>query len=109
MVDAVATEAEVIDTTDSATDWYKDAIMYEVSLRSFFDSSNDGNGDFLRAAGGGSIISNPSASTVSGSCRSTVRRCATAATTSPISARFTQITAHWKISRHSSMRRIGAA
>ena len=51
MVDAVATEAEVIDTTDSATDWYKDAIMYEVSLRSFFDSSNDGNGDFLGLLG----------------------------------------------------------
>jgi maltose alpha-D-glucosyltransferase/alpha-amylase len=28
-------------------DWYKDAILYEISLRSFFDSSNDGNGDFL--------------------------------------------------------------
>ncbi len=27
-------------------DWYKDAVIYEVSLRSFFDSSNDGNGDF---------------------------------------------------------------
>src|SRR6476620_134777 len=29
-----------------ALDWYKDAIIYEVSLRSFFDASNDGNGDF---------------------------------------------------------------
>jgi len=48
MVEAVATtEPAVIDTTDAAPDWYKDAIMYEVSLRSFFDSSNDGNGDFL--------------------------------------------------------------
>jgi maltose alpha-D-glucosyltransferase / alpha-amylase len=26
-------------------DWYKDAIIYEVSTRSFFDSNNDGNGD----------------------------------------------------------------
>ncbi len=52
MVEAVAiTGTEVIDTTDSATDWYKDAIMYEVSLRSFFDSSNDGNGDFLGLLG----------------------------------------------------------
>lgn len=33
--------------TASVHDWYKDAIIYEVSLRSFFDSSNDGNGDFL--------------------------------------------------------------
>jgi len=52
MVEAVAiTGAAVLDTTDSATDWYKDAIMYEVSLRSFFDSSNDGNGDFLGLLG----------------------------------------------------------
>ncbi len=52
MVEAVAiTGAAVLDTTDSAPDWYKDAIMYEVSLRSFFDSSNDGNGDFLGLLG----------------------------------------------------------
>jgi maltose alpha-D-glucosyltransferase/alpha-amylase len=52
MVEAVATtDAAVIDTTDAAPDWYKDAIMYEVSLRSFFDSSNDGNGDFLGLLG----------------------------------------------------------
>lgn len=52
MVEAVVTTgAAVVDTTDSASDWYKDAIMYEVSLRSFFDSSNDGNGDFLGLLG----------------------------------------------------------
>jgi maltose alpha-D-glucosyltransferase/alpha-amylase len=28
------------------SDWYKDAIFYEVSVRSFFDSSADGIGDF---------------------------------------------------------------
>src|SRR6185436_13372976 len=26
--------------------WYRDAIIYEVHVRSFFDSSNDGTGDF---------------------------------------------------------------
>jgi len=26
--------------------WYKDAIVYEVHVRAFFDSTNDGNGDF---------------------------------------------------------------
>ncbi len=32
----------------SATDplWYKDAIIYEVAVKSFFDSNNDGIGDF---------------------------------------------------------------
>ena len=32
----------------SATDplWYKDAIIYELHVKSFFDSNNDGIGDF---------------------------------------------------------------
>jgi maltose alpha-D-glucosyltransferase/alpha-amylase len=33
-----------------APDWYKDAIIYEVSVRSFFDSTNDGNGDIAGLA-----------------------------------------------------------
>jgi maltose alpha-D-glucosyltransferase/alpha-amylase len=35
------------ETPEIIHDWYKDAIIYEVSLRSYFDASNDGNGDFL--------------------------------------------------------------
>jgi maltose alpha-D-glucosyltransferase/alpha-amylase len=35
--------------TDEAT-WYKDAILYEVRARSFFDSNGDGIGDFLGLA-----------------------------------------------------------
>ncbi len=32
----------------SATDplWYKDAVIYEIHLRAFFDSNGDGIGDF---------------------------------------------------------------
>ena len=30
----------------SQTDWYRDAIIYEVHIKSFFDSNNDGFGDF---------------------------------------------------------------
>ncbi len=30
---------------DGQLDWYKDAIIYEVNVRGFFDSSGDGNGD----------------------------------------------------------------
>jgi maltose alpha-D-glucosyltransferase/alpha-amylase len=26
--------------------WYKDAVFYEVPVKSFFDSTNDGKGDF---------------------------------------------------------------
>jgi maltose alpha-D-glucosyltransferase/alpha-amylase len=35
-------------TTGSAADplWYKDAIIYELHVRAFFDSNNDGMGDF---------------------------------------------------------------
>src|SRR4026207_1666850 len=31
---------------DSDPLWYKDAIIYEVHVRAFFDSNNDGIGDF---------------------------------------------------------------
>ena len=30
----------------SQTDWYRDAIIYEVHIKSFFDSNDDGYGDF---------------------------------------------------------------
>ena len=35
-------------TSGSASDplWFKDAIIYELHVRAFFDSNNDGNGDF---------------------------------------------------------------
>jgi maltose alpha-D-glucosyltransferase / alpha-amylase len=38
----------IIRKAGSATDplWYKDAIIYEVAVKSFFDSNNDGIGDF---------------------------------------------------------------
>jgi len=29
--------------------WYKDAVIYEVHIRSFYDSNADGIGDFLGA------------------------------------------------------------
>ena len=27
--------------------WYKDAVIYQVHVRAFFDSTNDGIGDFV--------------------------------------------------------------
>ena len=35
-------------TASSVSDplWYKDAIIYEVHVRTFFDANNDGIGDF---------------------------------------------------------------
>jgi len=31
---------------DSVPDWYKDAVIYQVHVKSFFDADNDGAGDF---------------------------------------------------------------
>lgn len=31
----------------SATDWYKDAIIYELHIKAFYDGNNDGFGDFV--------------------------------------------------------------
>jgi maltose alpha-D-glucosyltransferase / alpha-amylase len=33
-------------TTAEERPWYKDAIIYQVHVKSFFDSNNDGIGDF---------------------------------------------------------------
>ena len=37
-------QAEIIQT--DRQDWYKDAIIYELHVRTFFDSNGDGIGDF---------------------------------------------------------------
>jgi maltose alpha-D-glucosyltransferase/alpha-amylase len=34
----------MIDRSD--TDWYRDAIIYQLHVKSFFDSNDDGVGDF---------------------------------------------------------------
>ena len=40
-----AHDSEVIQTTEDPL-WYKDAVIYELHVRSFFDSNGDGIGDF---------------------------------------------------------------
>ena len=83
-----------IDTTDLPVTeldrdelWYKDAIIYQLHVKAFFDSNNDGIGDFRRTDARSSTICRISASPRSGCCRSIPRRCATTATTSPTTAR----------------------
>jgi len=41
-------EAQVKPSAAIATDplWYKDAIIYQLHVKSFFDGNNDGIGDF---------------------------------------------------------------
>ena len=52
--------------------WYKDAIIYEAHVKSFFDSTNDGIGDF-RGLPASSITCRTSASRVCGCSRSSRR------------------------------------
>ena len=77
--------------------WYKDAIIYEAHVRAFFDSNNDGIGDFAGLTRS-STTSRPSASRACGCCRSIPRRCATTATTSPTTRTSTRATARSRTS-----------
>ena len=81
--------------------WYKDAVIYEVHVRAFFDSNDDGIGDF-RGLTASSTTSRISASTPSGCCRSIRRRGATTATTSPTTATSIRTTARAPTSAASS-------
>ena len=66
--------------------WYQRAVFYEVLVRGFYDSTDDGTGDLQGLTAEARLPRSGSASTASGCCRSTSRRCATAATTSATSS-----------------------
>ena len=59
---------------DPATPWWRDAVMYQVYLRSFADGTGDGIGDLPGAAQLGCPTCASWVSTVSGSRRGTRRR-----------------------------------
>ncbi|MDP9902234.1 maltose alpha-D-glucosyltransferase [Variovorax ginsengisoli] len=42
---ALALETPAIDSTDDAQ-WYRDAVIYQLNVKAFFDTNNDGVGDF---------------------------------------------------------------
>ena len=44
----IAAAPETLTTTTVSPDdlWYKDAIIYQLHIKSFFDANNDGIGDF---------------------------------------------------------------
>ena len=69
---------------ESQPDWFKTAVFYELHTRAFFDSSDDGTGTSAGSDPEARLPRVARRSTASGCCRSTRRRCATAATTSPI-------------------------
>ena len=45
-----AKKARAKDTHDRCPDWYKDAAIYQLHVRAFYDSNNDGVGDFCGLA-----------------------------------------------------------
>jgi maltose alpha-D-glucosyltransferase/alpha-amylase len=45
-VSHIALETVEIDTSDDPL-WYRDAVIYQLNVKAFFDSNNDGMGDFL--------------------------------------------------------------
>ena len=54
--------------------WYKDAVIYQAHVKSFFDSNNDGIGDFPGLTAEARLPPGRSASPASGCCPSSRRR-----------------------------------
>ena len=86
--------------------WYKDAIIYQLHVKSFFDSNNDGIGDFPGLISKLDYIADLGVNY--GCCRSIPRRCLTTATISVAIATFIQSMARSTISVSSSARRMPA-
>ena len=85
-----ANELPVKDVKDEL--WYKDAIIYQLHVKAFADSNNDGIGDFAGLTEKLDYLQELG-SPRSGCCRSIPRPAATTATTSPITARSIPISA----------------
>ena len=89
--------------------WYQRAVFYEVLVRGFYDSNGDGTGDLRGPHREARLPRVARASTASGCCPSTSRRCATAATTSATSSPCCPSTATSATPSSSSRRPTGAA
>ena len=78
--------------------WYKDAIIYQLHVKAFFDSNGDGIGDFAGLIAEARLHPGARRHHASGCCRSIRRRCATTATTSPTTAASIRPTARSRTS-----------
>ena len=88
--------------------WYKDAVIYEVHVRAFFDSNDDGIGDFAGLTSKLDYIQDLGVNTIwlLPFYPSPLR---TTATTSPTITTSIRSTARATTSAHSCARRTGAA
>ena len=75
--------------------WYKDAVIYQLHVKSFFDANNDGIGDFAGLIAKLDYIAQPRRQRDLAAAVLSVARGATTATTSPTTAACIPITARW--------------
>lgn len=88
--------------------WYKDAVIYQVHVKSFYDANNDGIGDFAGLIEKLDYIADLGVNTL-WLLPFYPRRAATTATTSPSTVACTATTAASPTPAASSPRPIGAA
>ena len=88
--------------------WYKDAVIYQLHIKSFFDANNDGIGDFAGLISKLDYIAELGVNTL-WLLPSTPRHGAMTATTSPNTKPCTPTTAAWPMPGASSPRRTSAA
>jgi maltose alpha-D-glucosyltransferase/alpha-amylase len=68
----IALETVEIDSSDDPL-WYRDAVIYQLNIKSFFDANDDGVGDFQGRHRKARLCEASWASTPSGCCPSTPR------------------------------------
>ena len=84
--------------------WYKDAVIYQLHVKAFFDCQRRRRRRLRGPDRRSSITSRTWGSPASGSCPSIPRRCGTTATTSPTTTGSIRPMARWRDFRRSSAR-----
>jgi hypothetical protein len=95
-VSHIALETVEIDTSDDPL-WYRDAVIYQLNVKAFFDSNNDGMGDFKGVTAKLDYVKELGVNTI-WLMPFYPSPCATTATTSPSTKTCTRSTARWTTS-----------
>ncbi len=89
----------------SVTDWYKDAIIYQLHIKAFLDADNNGYGDFRGLMEKLDYVAGARRHRDLAAAVLPLARCATTGTTSPTTRPSTRSTATSRRSRSSCGRR----